>query len=240
MGITEFSQQHAAACGAVLAEFHTLRVEIGLFQGRIQLICQSAFTVLLGLIGAAAVTANAAGGDQITKSPLLITFILVAVALLYFTLACLYAHSTNSINNAASYIHQHLRPQVVALIATDVWNWERYLATCRGGLVDAGRYRAILHRLLEWCSPWLIFVMPMALCALLFLLLRGTLMTSPVGWSCLGFVVLLVALTVWIAAVTRGGLGVVNESPEELRRWARHPVKRTYPVTTLGASDPLR
>jgi hypothetical protein len=195
----------------------TLRVEIGHFQSRILVICQSAFTVLLGLIGAAAVTINAAGGDRIAKSPLLIMFILVAVALLYFLLACLYAQSTNAINNAAAYIHQQLRPQMVLLADADVWNWERYLATCRGGLNDASRSRAVLYRLLEWCFPWLVFDMPMGLCALLFVLLHGVLLTSAVGWSCLAFVALLVALAVYIAAATRGGRGVVNERQTGMR-----------------------
>jgi hypothetical protein len=221
--------RHAAACAAVLAEYKTLRVEIGFFQGRMQMICQLAFTVLIGLIGAAAVVANAGNGSQITKSQSLITFILVAVALLYFTLACLYAQSTSSINNAASYIHQHLRPQLVDLVGVEAWNWERYLATCRAGHVGAGRPR-LLHRLLEWCIPWLVFMLPMGLCVLVFVLLHDTLLTFPAGWPAFLFAVLLVGLAVRIAAVTKGGHGVANESLEELQQWAHRATKGPRPT----------
>lgn len=210
------NQRFATTSAAILAEFEALRAEIGRFQNRIQLINQSAFAVLVGLVTAAAVTVSAGSGDRILRNPLLVTFILAAVALTYFLLACTYAQSTATINNAARYIHNHLRPQLIRLTGTPAWDWEIFLAAHRRGIA-AGP--SVLYPLLEWCFPWLIFILPMVLVVVAFGVLNDVLLTSLLGWLSLLLVLLLIAVGIFVAALTRGGLGVVDLSPKELRAW---------------------
>jgi len=216
--VVDPNQRFAATSAAVLAEFETLRAEIGRFQNRMQLIVQSAFAVLVGLVTAAAVTVSAGSGDRILRNPLLVTFILVAVALTYFLLACLYAQSTATINNAAHYIHSRLRPQLIRLTGVPAWDWEVFLAARRRGIgAEAGPI--VLYPLLVWCFPWLIFISPMVLVAAVFWILNRVLLTSLFGWLSLLLVLLLIVFGLLVAALTRGGRGVVEMSREELRTW---------------------
>lgn len=212
------NQRFATTSAAVLAEFEALRTEIGRFQSRIQLIQQSAFAVLLGLVTAAAVTVSAGSGDRILRNPMLVTFILVTVALTYFLLACAYAQSTAVINHAAHYIHNHLRPRLIQLTGVPAWDWEIFLAACRRGMTAADR-PSLLYPLLEWCFPWLIFILPMVLAAAGFGILNGVLLTNLLGWLSLLLVLLLIVSEVFVAALTRGGRGVVTMSRQELRAW---------------------
>ena len=66
---------------------------------------------------------------------------------------------------------------------------------------------------------WLIFILPMVLVVVAFGVLNGVLLTSLLGWLSLLLVLLLIAVGIFVAALTRGGLGVVNMSPQELRAW---------------------
>jgi peptidoglycan/LPS O-acetylase OafA/YrhL len=166
---------------ALVAEYNSLRSEIGRFQDHQKMVMQFAFTILAGLIatvGAGVGSSNVGALDRFTP---LLSFVLGAVALSYFLLACLFADSIHRMNLAAQYIDSWLRPCFQEVTEVLVWDWEQFLAEHRS-TVWTGSLNRFLHGVLDQVR-WLVFVGPMALCIVAFALIPTLLGTDIGRWS---------------------------------------------------------
>jgi hypothetical protein len=186
----------ASVTNALVAEYNSLRSEIGRFQDHQKMVMQFAFTILAGLIatvGAAVGSSNLGAMERFTP---LLSFVLGGVALAYFLLACLFADTIHRINLAAQYIDSWLRPCFQEVTEVLVWDWEQFLAQHRSTVWTAGLH-TFVHGILDQVR-WLVFMAPMALCIVAFVITPSLLGPAIGRWS-FGASCISLALTILIA-----------------------------------------
>ena len=181
---------------AMVAEYNSLRTEIGRFQDHQKMVMQFAFTILAGLIATVGAAVGSSNLGTIERFTPLLSFVLGAVALSYFLLACLFADSIHRMNLAAQYIDTWLRPCFQEVTEVLVWDWEQFLAQHRSTVWTAG-LNTFLHGLLDQVR-WLVFMGPMALCIVAFVITPSLLGNDIGRWSFAASIASLV-LTVVVA-----------------------------------------
>jgi len=147
----------------MLAEYTSLRGEIGRFQDHQKEIMNFATVLILAL---ATVTATLH-----ENQPNLIRAILFVIPWAFFLLAAAYSERTAKLLLAADYIHKELRPEISRAIGADVWHWENF------------KRRALTYdRLIAWLldkSRWLVFLVPVLFGAMFFTIKSW----PPSGWN---------------------------------------------------------
>jgi hypothetical protein len=195
-----------AALKMILAEYQSLRVEIGRFQDHQQQILSFGFLVFAAV--AAGIGSALASSAQLSLDEALRRYHLVLLIspLVYLFLAALFAERTIRILRVGDYLDHEVRSEASSIVARDVLRWEDYRRSPR-------LFSSPFARALD-LSRWLEFVAPIALCIILLILTHPGL--TQVEWF-------LVTLDVgsFIACV---GLAVsVDESagiqPIQPRRW---------------------
>jgi hypothetical protein len=201
-----------AVSWALIAEYNTLRAEIGRFQDHQKLIMQFAFAILVGLAAAVAAALDKGISPDSPSYARLYAFTLGFIAFVYFMLACLYAESIYRINVPARYIDSFLRGTFQGITGVEVWHWEQFLAIDRNGVSQ--RRDPTVHALLDRVQ-WMVFIGPALGCIVAFWAIPG-LMSASIGRACLLASCLFLVLTLVLAAVTTEGRGVVVRSARHL------------------------
>jgi hypothetical protein len=186
----------ASVASALVAEYNSLRTEIGRFQDHQKMVMQFAFTILAGLIATVGAAVGSSNLGTIERFTPLLSFVLGAVALSYFLLACLFADSIHRMNLAAQYIDTWLRPCFQEVTEVLVWDWEQFLAHHRSTVWTAG-LNTFVHGMLDQVR-WLVFMAPMALCIVAFVITPSLLGTDIGRWS-FGATIVSLALTIVVA-----------------------------------------
>jgi len=135
----------------LLAEYRSLREEIGRFQDHQKEIMNFAYVVVLALATAAA---------AVHDNPKLFRPILFFIPWAYFLLAAAYTDRTLKILLPADYIHNELRHKLRDALGIDGWGWENFK-----------RRATVFDRQMVWTldkSRWLVFVVPAAFGAAFF------------------------------------------------------------------------
>ena len=169
----------ASVASALVAEYNSLRCEIGRMHDHQKLITQFGFTVMVGLAAAAATLLGKP--DFVKIPPDAYALALTAIAINYLVLTCLYAETIHRINVPARYIHSVLRKQFAELTdGVELWRWEQFLAEYRAGRLPESKRH--IHAPLDW-TRWLVFVMPILICFGLFVVVPAT-RASDLGMFC--------------------------------------------------------
>jgi hypothetical protein len=175
----------AAAVTVLVAEYTSLREEIGRHQEHQKEILQFGYAIL-PITGTIAVAIL--GRSTADLRPY--TFGLLAFPLIYGLLAALFTDRTFRLMWVGDYLHNHLRPRMVAALGLNVWQWEEYRRTSRW----FGRPAVMLLDK----ARWLAFIGPSLGCLLAFVVVTG--LKVP-WWQEAWFVidVIVFFLTVWLA-----------------------------------------
>lgn len=186
----------ASVTSALVAEYNSLRTEIGRFQDHQKMVMQFAFTILAGLIATVGAAVGSSNLGTIERFTPLLSFVLGAVALSYFLLACLFADSIHRMNLAAQYIDTWLRPCFQEVTDVLVWDWEQFLAQHRS-TVWTKSLPTFVHGLLDQVR-WLVFIAPMALCVVAFVI-SPSLLDNVIGRWSFGASITSLVLTIIVA-----------------------------------------
>jgi hypothetical protein len=206
-----YSDTRSLRAEMMLAEYHSLRREIGRFQNHQKDIMNVAAGTLLAL---AAPAAAAEGHREIALA------ILFFIPWIYMLLAGAYTDRTLKILLPAGYIHRELRPKVNKLVDGEVWDWENYKRS--PGDVD---------RHVFWAMDkfrWLVFVIPALLGSAAFIYLSWpqsrTDALSASSAIAIALTQLPVAIAFYVMFVADEGTGVFGACetyfrPEPLSGW---------------------
>lgn len=167
----------------------------------------------MGLAAAAAAIISRNQGVETGLNAQVPALVLMAVSLIYFILACLFAESIHRINDPAKYIHQHLRPQFRKLTDVTLWDWEEHLASQRRGRPHGSRFQQASHRMLDHIR-WVALIVPIAFVLLTFwefALFRTRLGVTAFIVSGVTFI-----FSIVVRLHTREGLDVVPDMAETL------------------------
>jgi hypothetical protein len=143
------NQELVAVTNIFIAEYNSLRCEIGRLQDHQKQLVQFALLILVAPASALA----ALGSNRV-----LAQLLLLVLPILYATLGIMYSERTAKILVAADYIDRRLRPELVAVVGSNfkLWEWE-----------DHRRHNALynrgLLRLLD-VARWLVFLLPAGSC----------------------------------------------------------------------------
>ncbi len=142
-----------------LAEYHSLRAEIGRLQDHQQQILSFGFFVLAAV--ATAFGSAVAGSTHPSLSQALRDYhlLLLVTPFVYLFLGILFAERTVKILRAGDYIDHDVRDRVKAAVGEDVLGWEDYRRSPRV-------YSRTMARLLDF-GRWFGFIAPMLLCLVL-------------------------------------------------------------------------
>jgi len=149
-----------AATSALIAEYASLRDEIGRHQHQQKEIMQFGYAVL----PVAAVIAVAIVG-QAPDRLRAYAFGLLVFPLIYGVLAAIYTDRTFRLMWVGDYLHNHLRPQICKLLQLNIWQWEEYRR--RTTLFNRIAV-SVLDR-----SRWLVFIGPSLGCIIAFMIIAG-------------------------------------------------------------------
>ncbi len=206
---TPTPSESRSAVDVMLAEYKSLREEVGRFQDHQKEIMNFATVLILAL---ATVTATLR-----ENQPNLVRAILFFIPWAFFLLAAAYSERTAKLLLAADYIHNALRPEITRAIGADVWQWENF------------KRRALTYdRLIAWLldkSRWLVFVVPVLFGAMFFTIKTW----PPLGWNAplITADLLALALAVYVMFIVDEASGIYSPCqlfyrPEPLKGLQRY------------------
>jgi len=192
-----------AATSALVAEYASLREEIGRHQHHQKEIMQFGYAIL----PVAAVIAVAIVGQSPDRLRAY-AYGLLVFPLIYGVLAALFTDRTFRLMWVGDYLHNHLRPRMSTIVGLNIWLWEDYRRRSR-------LFNRTAVTLLDR-TRWLVFLGPSFGCILAFVIIAG----RDIGlWLALWLVgdFFILVLSIWAMFFVNEAGGVPDRSDLRLQ-----------------------